>query len=271
MKRANQKPIASMAVLMMSGMVAQAILFQDTFNAGPTTDINTDYAARQAGGAVSAQYTGNQSWYGLSGSHLVHSGGGEIALDVNLASGIVGNEFEFSFKQTMLNTNSNWSSIYLASATEDTRGNSRVGMHTWGTGQLAAVYTVYGGTGAAGAAYTATARSPAQMDALWQTNFGTDFDRTAEHLIQFISTPGAGGTNTFDFVVDGVVVIADKVYAFNDDTVRNIEIVGTIPNHADGSNGALYDDLTVIPEPATLGMVVFLGAGILWVRRYFVV
>ena len=232
--------------------------FMDSFDTADTIDINSNYATRQAGGVVSAQYTGNQDWYAIGGNKLVHRGGGEIVLNANLADYLVGHDFEISLKQTMLNTNSNWTAVYLTSATEPTRSNSRLGFHTWGTGQLAAVYTVYGGTGAAGAAYTATARTPAQMNALWQENFGTDFDRTAEHLIQFISTAGAGGTNTFDFMVDGVVVIDDKVYTFNDDTVRQIEMVGTIPNHSDGGNGALYDDLTVegfVPALSTIRLI----------------
>ena len=82
------------------------MVFLDTFNAADTTDMNSNYAARQAGGAVTGSCTGNQDWYGIAGNALVHSGGGEIVLDTNLAS-IVGNNFEVSIKQTMLNTNAN--------------------------------------------------------------------------------------------------------------------------------------------------------------------
>jgi hypothetical protein len=107
------------------------------------------------------------------------------------------------------------------------------------------------------------------MNVLWQANFGTDFDRLAEHTIQFISTAGVGGINSFDFVVDGVVVVNDKEYAFNDDTVRNIEMVSTLPNSATDSYQVLYDDLTVIPEPATLGLFMLTGSAILLIRRRF--
>jgi hypothetical protein len=86
------------------------------------------------------------------------------------------------------------------------------------------------------------------MNTLWQSNFGTDFDRLAEHTIQFVSTTGTGGTNTYDFVVDGVVVYNDAVYAFNDDTVRNIEMVSTLPNDAADAYQVLYDDLGVLPH-----------------------
>jgi hypothetical protein len=199
----------------------------------------------------------------------VQTGGGEIALNANFASYIAGGDFELSFKQTLQVTSGNWSSVYLASATEYTRGNSRLGFHAWGTGQAGTVYTVYGGTGAAGANYTATAVTTASLNALWQTNFGTDFDRLAEHTIQFISTAGVGGINSFDFVVDGVVVVNDKEYAFNDDTVRNIEMVSTLPNSATDSYQVLYDDLTVIPEPATLGLFMLTGSAILLIRRRF--
>jgi len=243
--------------LVATSMAAQAgTAFRDTFDTANTTDINSNYASRQSGGLISGNYTGNQDWYRIVGNRLVQTGGGEVVLNANLAA-IVGNNFEMSFKQTMLLTNANWAALYLTSATEPTRGNSRLGFHVWGT-QAATVYTVYGGIGAAGAAYTATAKNPAQMNALWQENFGTDFDRTAEHLIEFISTEGSGGTNTFDFVVDGVVVIDDKVYAFNDDTVRQIEMVSTIPNSTTDDLQVLYDDLTVdgfVPSLSTIELI----------------
>ena len=250
------KKTLTLIALLAAGLSTQAgTIFLDTFDTADTGDENADSVARQSGGFITANYGGASGYYGISGNKLAQTGGGELVLNANLANYLVGHDFEISVKQTMLNTNSNWSSIYLTSATEPTRSNSRLGLHTWGTEQLAAVYTVYGGTGAAGVTYTATARNPAQMNALWQENFGTDFDRTAEHLIQFISTEGVGGTNTFDFVVDGVVVINDKVYAFNDDSVRQIEMVSTIPN---GTDGATYDNLTVkglVPSLSTIRLL----------------
>jgi hypothetical protein len=125
----TQKRTGWIAVLMVSGTVAHATLFQDTFNSTPSVDINTEIATRQAGGAISGNYTGSQSWYGVDGTQLVQTGGGEIALNANFASYIAGGDFELSFKQTLQVTSGNWSSVYLASATEYTRSNSRLGFH----------------------------------------------------------------------------------------------------------------------------------------------
>ena len=239
-----KKQLITVAMLM-TGMAIQAgTVFVDTFNSTPSTDINTEIAARQSGGVVSGSYTGAQGWYSVDGTRLVQTGGGEIVQPVNLAAYIAGGDFTLSFKQDLDLADGYWSSLYLASATEGTRGTSRVGFHAWGAANTA-VYTLYSGTGAAGAAYPGTNISDTQMNTLWQNNFGTDFDRLAEHTIQFVSTAGTGGTNTYDFVVDGVVVHNDAVYAFRDDTVRQIEMVSTLPNDAGDAYQVLYDDLTV--------------------------
>ena len=224
--------------------VQGSVIFQDTFDTVDATDINTDYAVRQSEGVITASYTGNQTWYSISGNKLVQTGGGEIVQPANLAAYIAEGDFTLSFKQDSDLSGGNWASIYLASATEDTRANSRVGFHVWGTAS-ATVYTLYSGTGAAGANYTGINITVTQMNTLWQSNFGTDFDRLAEHTIEFVSTAGTGGTNTYDFVVDGVLVYNDAVYAFNDDTVRNIEMVSVLPNDAADAYQVLYDDLTV--------------------------
>jgi hypothetical protein len=245
------------------------VIFNDTFNSTPSLDINTNRVARQAGGLLSADYTGVQSWYGVDGTRLVQTGGGEIVQPANLAAYVAGGNFTLSFKQDLDLTSGVWSSVYLASATENTRGNSRVGFHTWGTGNGTA-FTLYSGTGTNGAAYAPINITGAQMDTLWQSNFTNNFDRLAEHTIQFVSTAGAGGTNTYDFVVDNVIVANDVVYAFRDDTVRNIEMVSTLLNDAADAYQVFYDDLTVtspIPEPATLGMLGSGAALILLFRR----
>jgi hypothetical protein len=190
---------------------------------------------------------------------LVQTGGGEIVQPVHLAAYVAGGTFTLSFKQDLDLTNENWSSVYLASATEYERRNSRVGFHAWGTGNGVA-FTLYSGTGVAGAAYTEIHITGAQMDTLWQSRFGVNFDRLAEHTLQFVSTAGAGGTNTYDFVVDNVIVANDVVYAFRDDTVRNIRMVSTLTNDAGDADQVFYDDLTVtspIPEPMTVGSAGF--------------
>jgi hypothetical protein len=66
-----------------------------------------------------------------------------------------------------------------------------------------------------------------------------------------------------------VLVSNDLVYAFNDNTVRQIEVVSTLPNNAGDAYQVLYDDLTVtspIPEPATWALLAG-GLTVLMVTR----
>jgi hypothetical protein len=224
-----------------------ANLFTDTFNSPDAADINADAASRQTGAQSPASYGGTTFWYNINSNRLVQTGGGGIVLNANLASHIAGGNFTLSFKQDLDLTNGAWSSVYLASSTEYDRGRSRVGFHAWGTGNGTA-FTLYSGTGTNGAAHTEINITGTQMNTLWQSNFGVNFDRLAEHTLQFVSTARTGGTNTCDFVVDGVLVTNDVVYAFRDNTVRNIEMVSTLPNDAGDAYQVLYDDLSVLPR-----------------------
>jgi hypothetical protein len=239
-----KKQIGVVLVCLTAMQLPAGTVFQDTFNTADTADENTDYAVRQSGGFVTGNYTATSTYYGINANKLAQTGGGELVLNANLAAYIAGGNFTLSFKQDLDNTGGSWSSVYLASATEYDRGRSRVGFLAWGTGNGTA-FTLYSGTGTNGAFYTGINITGAQMDTLWQSNFGVNFDRLAEHTSQFVSTAGAGGTNTYDFVVDGVLVTNDAVYAFNDDTVRNIEMISTLPNDAADAYQVLYDDLTV--------------------------
>ncbi|MCF7817034.1 MAG: thrombospondin type 3 repeat-containing protein [Kiritimatiellales bacterium] len=220
-------------------------VFTDTFNSSAAEDINADAASRQTGALVPASYTGIQTWFKIAGSKLSQTGGGEIILAANLAGHIVGKDFELSFTQAMLAT-SNWTSVYMVSANENTRSSSRLGFHMWGAASTLA-FTIYGGTGTAGANYAGVNITDAAMDSLWQANFGTNFEKSDEHFVQFISTAGTGGTNTCDFVVDGVTV-STRTYAFTEDTTRQIRLVSTIANGST-TTGATYDNLAITVPP----------------------
>jgi hypothetical protein len=246
-----------MVALMVSGSVAQAVLFQDTFNVADTADENADVASRQSGGDVVSDYTCTASvYYGISGGKLAQTGGGSLTLNANLAGALVGNDFEISYKLAINTSDGKWTSLYLMSANENSRGSSRVGLHAWDN-SVGTAYTVYHGTGDA---QQSTSVTYAAMVSL----MGGTFDRSAEHTIQLVSTAGTG---TYDFLVDGVLVLDDLAYAFSEDTTRQLGIVSTMVNKGAGST---YDDLTVIPEPASLGLFVFTGSAILLIRRRFI-
>ena len=257
-KMKSKRWVASMVVLMVSGTVVHAALFHDTFNTVDTMDENANSASRQSGGVVVSDYTAvPTTYYGISGNKLFQSGGGELRLNANLASGIVGNDFEIAYTLAINTSDNKWTALYLMSANENSRGTSRVGLHAWDGGNGTA-YTVYYGTGAA-------QQSVGVTTVTMTTLLGSPFDKSDEHTLQLISTAGTG---TYDFIVDGVTVLNNLAYDFSEDSSRTIGIVSTMVN---GGAGATYDDLTVIPEPATGGLVAIFGAVALFVRRRFTI
>ncbi len=247
----SRKWFVSMVVLMGLGTVAQAVLFQDTFDTADTTDVNANVASRQAGGDVASAYTATSAYFGIADNKLAQTGGGVLTLNANLAGSLVGHDFEISCRLAIKSSDSKWTAFYLMSANENARGSSRVGLHAYDSGNGTA-YTVYYGTGAA-------QQTKGVTTATMTTKLGRAFDKTEEHTLQFISTAGAGGTNTYDFAVDGVTILSNLAYAFSEESTRQIGITATLVN---GGEGATYDDITVIPiipEPATLGIFAFGG------------
>ena len=215
--------------------------FFDTFNRGNTTSLNLSLDSRQAGGLVTSTYT-----EGADGSNLITDNqlsrisGGDLNLDTNLASYMVGNDFEISIESTLVNTSGQWAAFYVMSATETDRGKARMGFHQWGPLNGVA-FTVYHGTGAAGANYTGVNVQTSTLNTLFQSAFGHDYDRAAQHTIKFVST--AGPTNTYDFVIDGLVVLDDLPYMFGEDTTRTLGFVGTIST---ANKGVFYDNLSLL-------------------------
>jgi len=220
---------------------AAAGLFLDTFATGDTADENQDNAIRQAGGVVIANYTETANHFSISGGKLKNLGpGGYLTMNANLADYLVGEDFELSLKLTVLDTTANWSSIYLTSANENERGLSRLGMYALGSGNATQVYVLYRGVGVRGIEVVTLD----DLNTLFLQGFGQTFDRTAEHAIRFISTAGTGITNQYDFVVDGITVKSGLQYAFTEDTVRQIEIVGLST-----VGGVYYDDIALRISP----------------------
>ncbi len=214
-------------------------LFLDTFDTPDTTDENADYAVRQADGAAVSPYTAApvSTYFSIKGNKLWESGGGTLTLDANLAGQVVGKDFELSFRLAVFEPGTEWASVYLISATENARQYSRLGLYAPGSGWA---YVLYKGTGSV---QELDPVSEAEMTSL----LGAPFDHAQEHLLRFVSTAGTGGTNSYNFLVDGVVVRSDLPYAFSDSSVCKVEFIANIPNGS--SNGAYFDDLALRYTP----------------------
>jgi hypothetical protein len=216
--------------------------FFDSFDRGNTTDVNLSLVSRQAGGLITSTYTESSDGSNLiTGDQLSRIAGGTLDLDTNLVSYMVGNDFELSIDTTLVNTGSQWAAFYVMSATEPARGSARMGFHQWGPGNGTA-FTVYSGTGAAGANYTGTGVTTAALNVMFQSAFGINYDKAAKHTIKLISTEGP--TNTYDFVIDGIVVLEDLPYAFGEDTTRKLGFTATVTTTY---KGVLYDNLSLLP------------------------
>jgi len=89
--------------------VSPEYLFFDDFNGSDHSDINILYGNRQTNGIIvsPSPYSGDPTLYNVTNNVLHQYATGQYAnLTTNLAPHIVGNDYEFSFKMAMLETNS---------------------------------------------------------------------------------------------------------------------------------------------------------------------
>lgn len=210
---------------------AKEYVFFDDFNADDSTDANAGYISRQTNGFVTSLYNNpNPASLIITNSTLNDVvKAGSMNLIADFGEYIVGQDFEFSVKLANKETGTGWGSIYI---TEEGggRGGSRLGCLAWGAAQGTA-FTLYSGLGV-DADLTGYGVSVAALAAAlggWNT--------ADEHTLQFISHPGSGGSNTYDFVVDGATMVSGIPYRFPGPT-RTIGWSG-VPVGL----GIVYDDL----------------------------
>jgi len=214
-----------------------AYLFVDNFNTIDTTDANWDYETRQADGGGTSPYTYYAGHYSIANSKLKNAGfAGFLSLDANMARYIVGEDFELSFKVSVLDTTGNWTSIYLQDETNtsDPRDDSRFGMYLLGSGNADWIGGVYKG---AGPGHDEEGVAVSEMEALT----GVPYNKADEHTFTLISHAGPGESNTYDLVIDGYTMRTNLPYYF-DGAERRIGIVGVMDA---ASPGAYYDDITL--------------------------
>jgi len=222
--------------------VGQSIL-SDTFDTPDTDYINTDVVARQADGMLVSSFSGNPELYSITNGKLHQKVFGAWAkIDADLAPQVVGEDFEFSFKLAMLETNAAvWTSVYIQDENDDDRSGSNLGLHIPGTGDTNTACILYHGfdpgQGVEGDSLPVSLTTV--EDALGLAS-GT-FNKADEHEYKFISYAEASGTNTYIFLIDGSNVVSGLEY-YIDGTERRLQMVGTM----DGSGaGALIDDIDV--------------------------
>ncbi len=74
-------------------------------------------------------------------------------------------------------------------------------------------------------------------------------------------------------VADGTYTLMDGTATFDFSSVQNLGLENAY-DLGDGKSAYFEEgslNLVVIPEPATLGLVLAMGGGILWVRRWFMI
>ena len=158
----------------------------------------------------------------------------------NFARYIVGNDFELSFKLSMDYTGVDWVSVYLVDAASSIWGANDFGVHALGPGNTVAFYIND----------LALNDGGNNLHLIYESDMETalglapgGYDKTQQHTIQLISTAGAGGTNRYDFVVDGATIKTNLLYAFSDDTIRKIDFLSFFADAAPG--GAYIDDIAL--------------------------
>lgn len=232
----------SIVLLCAMGFCGQAgTVFQDTFDTGlgyKTNNLNYNYASRQSGGSVVSMWTAGTPAWSLTADNRLASTNGVTKLNENLAGSISGGNFTVSVDIQKDFTATGWSAFYLVSGGETNRGLSVFGFHETQTG----TFVVYSGTGA----QISTTVSLATLQTLI-----SGYDATANHRVKLVSTAGSGGTYSYDFIVDGVIVLNDLNYKFGEDTVRRLEMVTSTAGRL------LHDNLEIsVPDVRQLALFV---------------
>jgi len=224
-------------------------VFRDTFDIPDTGNVNAGLVDRQAEGLVPSGYNNYADLpadFSISGNTLYCEGNGAGLRSVaNYAPYIVGNDFELSFNLTVDFDGSDWAAVYLVDASGSIWNTNDFGFHARGTGSDSAfiLNDLSRNDGGANLFEVTVAEVEAAT--------GKTYDKTQEHLIQFVSSTGTGGTNSYDFVVDGAVVKADLKYYFPDNTVRMIDIWTSFSQDGGPFTGGAYIDDLTLRIPAT--------------------
>ncbi|RKX34621.1 MAG: hypothetical protein DRP64_19925, partial [Verrucomicrobia bacterium] len=197
-------------------------LFIDDFNTINTGDVNWEYATRQAGGAGRSTYTDHVN-YSIANNALYCEGSGVgIQTTANFARYLVGSDFELSFKLSMNYTGVDWVSVYLVDAASSIWGANDFGVHALGPGNAVAFYI--NDLSLNDGANNLHVISESEVETALGLESG-GYDKTQEHTIQLISTAGTGGTNSYNFVVDGATIKTNLLYTYSDDTARRIDFL----------------------------------------------
>ena len=222
-------------------------LYYDGFDTADADNANAEFWSRQSG-RVMPYYTDLPQNYSITniasdGKLNDYWNGAFLIPSIDFASHLLGEEFEFSFKIAVDIIGGEWSSIYLCDEDGKDRGDSRLGMYVPGNDQPWDAIVYYGTNGS---------QTIMAIDCEWFPAL-SPYDKTQEHTFQFISTPGPGGTNSFELYIDGVEItdgvtdngtwiMPDSFEYYFDNTNRFIGIVGVMPT-TDGTQKALYDDI----------------------------
>jgi len=208
-----------------------AYLFIDSFDTADTTNVNANIESRQAAGELTSVYNPNLV-FSITNNTLAANGILSLRPASNFAGPIVGSDFVYSFKLTVSPSADGWLGLYLLDSGQAGWTSASFGLRCQGVGDWAFWIHELNGTGA----YETTGIGVNTISNI----LGYPYDQTQEHMIQLVSTASVDGTNSYDLVVDGVVIKSDLLYTHTEDTSRKIVI------HDIGGTGDFFiDDLSL--------------------------
>lgn len=212
-------------------IAGSTVVFMDTFGTA-NTSVNDSLALRQFGTAAPVNYIGSLTANSIADEMLLRDAGGATSLDGNFASSLADNDFTFKTYMRMVNTGSEWASVSMLSGVDNERAKSPMGFFVRGApGGSGELIVVNYGTGSA-------ASSANILGTALTSAFGT-FSTSHFHTYEMRVTASSSSSGTFNFVVDGVIMLQNLAYQFSDATVRTISWV----NPSGGE--ALFDNVTL--------------------------
>ena len=231
---------------------AQTLVLEDTFNSGlgtATNDMNYNLAGRQTGLlAPVGTYLNNTNYLSQLTVNGEFSTGFKFDpvvpqweyMNANLAPYLANNSFSIKLAGKLVQgTADAWSSFAVVSDTENSRHLTPMGffIHQQLPNHAGDIMYVYSGIPGNVIA------TPVSIDLL-NVQLGAGFSVYDSHTYEIRAFADTATKGTYNFCVDGVVVLAGLAYEFSDSTGRRLEWVNI-------GVGALWDNVnvTTIPTP----------------------
>jgi len=205
------------------------ILFLDTFGFG-AAGLNDRLEERQSGAFAPVVYSESAQTSSVTNEMLLRSGPGPTILNADFSDSLCSRDFSLKLYMKVINETTDWCAVSVVSGINSTRSSSPMSFLLRGApGGGDEWITVQYGTGGS--------TISANLTATFLNGFFGSFHPHRFRTYEIRAAAMDAVSGTFDFSVDGIILLQDLPYHFSEDDSRTVEWV-----HTSGGE-ALYDNI----------------------------